>query len=394
MRAGKVAARAGAARHAKALYEQALEREREADSLLGAGDYPAARRQFAKAADEYEAAHKETSAKLAGLEEHKLELEQKERKKTELAQSKANEALARADDQRAGDYGIGIYFVARARLKAGNEAFSGGELDVAIGLYDEAANLFMQSVRDAEDGAFLPAGLEKSLGRIVSPSDGAEMVFVPAGSFSAGSRPGEGSGNEHPRHRVNLQAFYMDKYEVTVGRYKAFLRANGRGSAPGSTPDSSLDNYPVVGVTREDAEAYAEWAGKRLPTEAEWEYACRAGTSTRYGIGNSIDHDKANYAGAKGKDKWNGVAPVGSFAPNAWGLCDMSGNVWEWCRDWYSRNYYANCPTDCPKGPSKGTQAVMRGGSWKESEYTLRSAVRGYYPPGGSRDDLGFRCAK
>jgi formylglycine-generating enzyme required for sulfatase activity len=221
------------------------------------------------------------------------------------------------------------------------------------------------------------------------------MVYIPAGSYYAGSRVGEGAGNEYPRHRVNLQGFYMDKYEMTVGQYGKFIRETGHKAPPGlAIEDSSKMNHPVVGVSREDAIAYAEWAGKRLPTEAEWEYACRAGTTTRYGVGNSIDHDKANYAGVQREGKGRGVAPVGSFAPNAWGLCDMHGNVWEWCRDWYGRNYYAACPADCPQGPPEGAHAVMRGGSWKESERFLRSATRGYYPPGDSRDDLGFRCAK
>ncbi|UCD57679.1 MAG: formylglycine-generating enzyme family protein, partial [Candidatus Hydrogenedentota bacterium] len=227
-------------------------------------------------------------------------------------------------------------------------------------------------------------------------TDGAEMEQIPAGSFLAGSPAGEGSGNEHPRRLVYLDAFYIDRYEVTVGRYKNFVQATGHRPLPDWVSEHSPgDSHPVVGVSWEDAVAYATWAGKRLPTEAEWEYACCAGTETKYNVGESMTHDDANYSFEGGKDYWNkGTAPAGSFPPNRWGLYDMHGNVSEWCQDWYSRSYYKDSPNNNPTGPTEGSERVVRGGSWKNSAHNLRSANREYCRPTNTCNYVGFRCAK
>jgi len=217
-----------------------------------------------------------------------------------------------------------------------------------------------------------------------------DMVLIQAGEFQMGSN--DGYDDEKPVHTVYLDAFYMDKYEVTNAQYKEFMDATDQ-KAPAYWSDSrdNAPNQPVVGVTWHDADAYAKWAGKRLPTEAEWEKAARGGLAgKRYPWGDGISHDNANYTGTDGKDKWEGTSPVGSFPPNGYGLYDMSGNVWEWCADWYGS--YPNSRQNNPTGPSSGESRVLRGGLWRSSAYFLRVANRGSNGPDGTTDSVGFRC--
>jgi formylglycine-generating enzyme required for sulfatase activity len=228
----------------------------------------------------------------------------------------------------------------------------------------------------------------------------AGMVFIPAGSFMMGSPLGEGRKDEHPQHRVNLDHFYMDAYEVTNAKYKEFCDATGNpypAATSGWDENYFLDypDHPVINVSWHDAVAYAAWAGKRLPTEAEWEYACRAGTEAGFAVGSNLDHDYVNYSGEEGRDRWERTSPVGSFPSNEWGLFDMHGNVQEWCSDFYNERYYTDSPTDNPKGPELGYYRVLRGGSYKtrNTEY-LRPAQRSFYSPSDRADTIGFRCVK
>jgi formylglycine-generating enzyme required for sulfatase activity len=229
------------------------------------------------------------------------------------------------------------------------------------------------------------------------------MVLIPAGEFWMGSPDGEGDKDEHPRHQVYLDAFYMDKFEVTVARYAEFMRSTNR-SKPAYWDRVDINkhgNLPVIGVDWHDAEDYCRWAGKRLPTEAEWERAARGTDGRTYPWGNEGPTPRlANF----GKDYTNvnnvydeSLAPVESFeAGNSpYGLHRMAGNVWEWTADWYDEHYYKKSPPQNPKGPSSDTgKKVLRGGSWTNVPGNVRSADRNRYTPTTRYSHLGFRCAQ
>jgi len=231
--------------------------------------------------------------------------------------------------------------------------------------------------------------------KITWKKDNSEMVLIPAGTFEMGDHFNEGinDGRELPVHRVTLDEFYMDSREVTNGQYGDFMEQTGH-RKPSYWTNSIYNqaNQPVVGVSWGDAVAYAKWAGKRLPTEAEWEYAARGGLAgKRYPWGDEISHDDANYGGTGGKDKWKYSSPVGSFAANGYGLYDMASNVWEWCQDRYSSDYYSNSPTKNPLGPDTGSSRVLRGG-WINSTDYLRVADRHRSSPADRNNIFGFRC--
>jgi len=218
-----------------------------------------------------------------------------------------------------------------------------------------------------------------------------EMVSIPAGTFTMGSPASEvdREDNESPRHQVTLSAFKMSKYEVTFEQYDLFCDATGR-SKP-ADQGWGRDNRPVINVNWDDATAFAEWMGSRLPTEAEWEYACRAGTTTPFNTGNNLTTSQANYDGSpSGGEYRQKTLPVGSFAPNAWGLYDMHGNVWEWCSDWYG-DYFASAQTN-PKGASSGSYRVYRGGDWYDYALNCRAANRNRGTPDNRHNGfIGFR---
>lgn len=237
---------------------------------------------------------------------------------------------------------------------------------------------------------------EKNMPKEIIGKDGTKMVLIPAGKFKIGSKDGTNS-DEKPVHTVYIDAFYMDIYEVTNAQYKKFVDATGyRASYSWKNISSKIDapNQPVVGVSWDDASAYAKWAGKRLPTEAEWEKAARGGLSgKRYPWGDTITHDDVNYYAPGGNAQWV-LFPVGSFKPNGYGLYDVAGNVFEWCADWYDENYYAVSPNSNPTGPSFGKYRVLRGGSWHIFNYVdaLRVAHRFGSPLTTRHVDIGFRC--
>ena len=190
---------------------------------------------------------------------------------------------------------------------------------------------------------------------IISP---APMVSIPAGTFNMGTTAAW--ADSLPIHSVYLDAYYMDKYEVTFDQYDAFCDATGRFKP--YDLGWGRGNHPAIYIDWNNSKAYCEWAGKRLPTEAEWEYACRAGTNTVYYFGDN-SADGVSYAWWYNNSS-NMTHPVGEKFSNAYGLYDMHGNVWEWCADWYDAGYYSVSPSNNPKGPDSGICRVVRGGSW------------------------------
>ncbi len=216
------------------------------------------------------------------------------------------------------------------------------------------------------------------------------MVLIKGGTFSMGDA--DGGRDEIPVTKVKLSDFYIDKYEVTVAEFRKFCAQTGTNMP--SQPSWNDDNHPVVNVSFEMAEAYAKWAGKRLPTEAEWEYAAKGGKSTVNFIWSGTDHrNYANYTGTGEKDNFENTSPVGSFAPNGYGLYDMTGNVREWCSDWYFEKYPGGEVAN-PKGPLQGKRKVVRGGSWNYEARYLDVSNRDKSTPNNKVYDLGFRCAK
>jgi formylglycine-generating enzyme len=258
------------------------------------------------------------------------------------------------------------------------------------------------------------------------------LNFVPiqGGMFTMGSPTSElnHQSDEAPQHQVRLSAFYMSRYEVTVGEFRKFIEASGyrtdaekgdgsyfwngnsvekraginwHHGVSGRVRPKSEENHPVVHVSWNDAVEYCKWLSRttgknyRLPTEAEWEYACRAGNSKPFNTGDNLTTSQANYDGnypynnnQKGENRQNTV-PVNSFAPNAWGLYNMHGNVWELCSDWYG-NYGSGTVTN-PAGPETGSYRVIRGGSWNYPAEDCRSAYRSLSSPDIRYNFVGFR---
>ena len=229
------------------------------------------------------------------------------------------------------------------------------------------------------------------------PADGMVMVYVPAGEFIMGSPDGEGYDQEHPQHRVYLDAYWIDRTEVSNAQYRQCVDAGTCEVAPGwMRDDMNDDEQPVAGVTWYDAHIYCEWADARLPTEAEWEKAARGTDGRTYPWGNSEpDCTKANYW-----DKENGclgiAAAVGSYPAGAspYGALNMAGNMWEWVADWYDKYYYGNSPARNPQGPDSGEERVLRGASFMPPSYMVRCAYRNKYNPTYMYGAVGFRCAR
>ena len=287
----------------------------------------------------------------------------------------------------------------------------------------------------------------------ITNSIGMNLVEIPAGTFMMGSGKSAAEiarlfdskavnyEDEHPQHRVKItKSFRLGVYEVTVGQFRQFVNATGHqteaekdgegghgwnektekfeGRDPKynweNTGFDQTDEHPVVNVTWNDAVAFCKWLSRkegktyRLPTEAEWEYACRGGTTSLYQTGDDPNGLAAvgNTADQTAKDKWTNYqtfdylsvrdgyvfsAPVGRYRPNSFGLYDMHGNVFEWCQDWYDGGYYGKSPSADPGGPSSGSSRVLRGGSWRHRARSNRSAYRLRLAPDSRYSFLGFR---
>jgi formylglycine-generating enzyme required for sulfatase activity len=263
-------------------------------------------------------------------------------------------------------------------------------------------------------------------GQVLASSLGMKFAYITPGTFTMGSSPNEkGRDEDENQHQVSLtRGFYMQTTEVTVGQWRVFVRDTGfktdaetKGNAwiwidraqqlregyywdnPGF-PQS--DSHPVTCVTWSDTQAFIKWLNEkegktyRLPAEAEWEYACRAGSTARFNWGNRPDCSKANYGNGwskecKGRNPM-GTTKAGSFEPNPWGLYDMLGNVWEHCQDWYGA-YPSGSATD-PKGLTAGSKRSVRGGSWVNYSRYIRSATRAWNGPRNPYANLGFRLVR
>jgi len=260
--------------------------------------------------------------------------------------------------------------------------------------------------------------------RLKDGSDGPEMGVISAGRFRMGDIQGGGSYDEQPVHSVSVEKFAMGRYEVTVAEFRRFVKATGyqtdaekqgscyswangwewvKGANWRNPGFSQKDTHPVVCVSWNDATAYTEWLSQqtghtyRLPTEAQWEYAARAGTETKYWWGNTASHEYANYGKdqcceglAKGKDRWIYTSPVGSFAPNPFGLYDTVGNVWEWTCSEHTNKYNGE-EQRCADG---GSRLVLRGGSWGIKPRFVRAADRFNDSHVNRFGFVGFRIAK
>ena len=238
----------------------------------------------------------------------------------------------------------------------------------------------------------------------VSPVDGKILVYVPEGDFIMGSDTG-GSINNDPEHVVFLHAFWIDQTEVSNGQYLECVN-RGACSPPGNQQAYGLNNHydeivykdnPVEFVNWFQATDYCKWAGRRLPTEAEWEKAARGTEGWPYPWGNDPPNwDLLNYKGSYGQvNPLGGTNKVGSYpagaSPN--GALDMAGNVNEWVADWYEQNYYDRSPFDNPQGPLSGTTKVIRGGDWSTYDVAIYSAYRSSINPDLMLSGIGFRCA-
>jgi sulfatase modifying factor 1 len=221
-----------------------------------------------------------------------------------------------------------------------------------------------------------------------------DMVMIEAGIFIMGSTSGR--DDEVPPHVVTLSRFHIARFPVTHKEYEIYLSKTGREPPPGwNDPKFNHPYQPAVAVSWHDAVHYCEWlsreedAAYRLPTEAEREYACRAGTTTAYPWGDSPDRDCREYG-----QRWlMGMPEIVGGPPNAFGLCNMADNVHEWCSDWYSKDYYRISPQRDPHGPECGIRRVSRGGSWRHMVKVTPSSARSAIDPSFRYTDFGFRIA-
>ena len=303
---------------------------------------------------------------------------------------------------KAGKYGDSLVYLKKYIKSAGREGkYYSDALDIVV---------------EAKEKKNLAEGYLKNFNE--------NMVLVKAGCFKMGDTFGDGFDLEKPVHEVCVDDFYIGKHNVTVGEFRQFVRetrykteaesdetGNGMDYWTGSewkyseskywdNPGFSQTNiHPVVGVSWNDSKEYIKWLNKkagmnfRLPTEAEWEYAARSGGKREEWAGTSSESELGRYAWYKG-NSGRRTHPVGQKRPNALGLYDMSGNVWEWCQDRYDRDYYKNSPKNNPKGPLSGSYRVIRGGSWFNLPGDVRVSNRDGVTPDGRYCGLGFRLAR
>jgi len=284
--------------------------------------------------------------------------------------------------------------------KDNNVYLSGWTRADLFGINNGTGNMFVVKF-DGAKGQKISGTYEPKQGDIITNRIGMKLVYIPAGDFMVGSN--DGASNEKPVHKVTIsQGFYMGVTEVTQAQYKALM---------GTNPSHSQgDNNPVERVNRDDAMEFCSKLSQSdgeiytLPTEAQWEYACRAGTTTEYSFGSSESElykfgnycDKSNTTGYTWQDEqyddgYDKTAAVGSYRPNDFGLYDMHGNVWEWCRDWFDESYYSKGGQVDPQNTQNTGFHLLRGGNWRNPASVCRSATRFRLTPGYRSNSVGFR---
>jgi formylglycine-generating enzyme len=224
---------------------------------------------------------------------------------------------------------------------------------------------------------------------VLNEKDGSVLIEVPAGEYEMG----DGADANCPKHKVLLDRYWIGIYCVTNRQYAKFVGETGHRAPDGMDNNKTLD-HPVVNVSWDDAEAYAKWAGCRLPTEAQWEKGARGPLGLIYPWGNEWDQSKCRNDKNKGNEKTSLVWGYGKGA-SGYGSYNQSGNVWEWCADWYDKDYYTKNAGKNPTGPSTGSRRVYRGGCWYDvgASY-FRGASRLLYDPSYRDVDLGFRLVR
>jgi len=248
-------------------------------------------------------------------------------------------------------------------------------------------------------GAFAGLAVAEDVPKDIAAKDGAPMVLVLAGAFWMGLAEGEGLDDEQPRHQVYLDAYHIDKFEITTERYAKFLAFTGW-QKPFNWNMVTLPEHatrPVIGVGWADADAYCRINGRRLPTEAEWEKAARGTTERRYPWGEKKPAVSLALFGQMTKFSYDLLKPVGSYpgGESPYGAFDLAGNVAEWVEDWYDGEYYRNSPEKNPPGPRTGQFKMVRGGSWSDMPVYLMTAGRtSKLLPDTRNAFIGFRCAQ
>jgi formylglycine-generating enzyme required for sulfatase activity/AAA+ ATPase superfamily predicted ATPase len=434
-------------------YQSAAEREKAADSAFASGNYSGASALFEAASGFYDLAAQQAPTVRDPVQNAPLQPEVDTEAQTladdardTLVRSKTAAQLAKADKYAQADFQSGLTFVTFEAT--GNIERDGGDFVKAKSYYEAATKHFDRAgaasaemaeaisearnrIRQIETNIHLPQAVQvyklgeraESQGDISQALDYYEtahklyadrlqfidnMNFVPirGGTFTMGHDGGR--PDEQPAHNVSVGDFHISKFEVTNAQYAAFLNSESVGAQQVdawidlSQSDSHIEQtgntfraapgfgeHPVVYVTWDGAEAFCKWAGGRLPSEAQWEYACRGGSATAYYFGE----DKRQLS----SHSWFGQPTsqaVGQKQPNAFGLHDMLGNVWEWCSDWYDPKYYAKGDAESPMGPMQGTSRVLRGGAFNSNDEQCRVSTRSPLAPFDRYNSVGFRMVR
>ena len=279
------------------------------------------------------------------------------------------------------------------KMEKAEEYFKEAEVLLDKDKQSDAMELFHKTLELNPEHREARERLESNPQVTVNDKDGSEMIPIFAGEFLMGTNDYDEEKVEYdkPQHKVTLGAYHIGKYPVTVAQYKAFCKRTRR-KMPKKPYWGWKDNHPVVNVSWDDAAAYCEWAGGRLPTEAEWEKAARGTDGRTYPWGEDVPNsDYANYNDMAGE-----TTSVERYSQGAspYGVLGMAGNVWEWCSDWFDEGYYEDSPKCNPKGPSGGSYRVFRGGSWGDMPGHLRASLRSGQSPDVRGNSVGFRFAK